>query len=100
MKFPTIAVLAAAGTFFVASLSNTDAAPHQDHHARGHHVRGHYAYAAATRLADVLPEEPDGARAPSLRECCKTAANMYEQTWGVQQSLEYRACMASHGQME
>jgi hypothetical protein len=99
LRIPMIAFVAAT-TFFAASLSNADAAPRRGNHAGDHHVHGHSAYASAARPAEILPEGPDGARASALRECCKTAANMYEQTWGVQQSLEYRACMASHGQME
>ena len=92
LKFPTIAILAAAATFFAASLSNADAASRSR--------RGHNAYASAPPHADASPSEPDGARASALRGCNKAVANMYEQTWGVQGTAEYRACMASHGQME
>jgi hypothetical protein len=95
VKFPTIALLAAAASFFAASLSNANAASH-----RGHHARGHNAYASAAASAGASPGEPDAARAAALRECTKSYAHMYEQTWGAQQSLGYAACMASHGQME
>jgi hypothetical protein len=95
VKFPTIALLTAAASLFAASLSSTDAASR-----RGHHARGHNAYASAAARAGASPGEPDAARAAALRDCTKAYANMYEQTWGVQQSLGYGACMASHGQME
>jgi len=90
VKFPTITIVATAATFFAASLANADPAPR----------RGHNAYGSAAPLAAASPKEPDDARASALRQCNKAVENMVEYGWGVQQSDAYRACMASHGQME
>jgi hypothetical protein len=90
LKFPTIAILAAAATLLAASLANADPGPR----------RGHNAYGSAAPLAAVSPNEPGGTRATALRECNKAVADMYDYGWGVQQSDAYRACMASHGQVE
>jgi hypothetical protein len=90
VKFPTIAILAAAATLFAASVANADPAPR----------RGHNAYGSAAPVADAWPNEPDAARASALRECNKAVANMYDYAWGVQLSDRYRACMTSRGQME
>ena len=90
MKFPTIAILATAATFFAASLANAEPAPR----------RGHNAYGSAAPPATASPNEPDGARASALRECNKAAEDMVQYGWGVQQGDKYRTCMASHGQAE
>ena len=95
MKFPKIALLAAAASFFAASLSTADAAPR-----RGHHARGHNAYASAAAPAGASPGEPYGAGESMLRECSRAVENMYDYAWGVQVGDKYRTCMASHGQME
>jgi hypothetical protein len=89
LKFPTIAILAAAATL-LASLANADPAPR----------RGHNAYGSAAPLAAASPKEPDSTRASALRECNKAVANMDEGIWGIQRSTEYRICMATHKQME
>jgi len=90
LKFPTIAILAAAATLLAASLANADPAPR----------RGHSAYGSAAPLADASSNEPDRARVSALRQCNNAVANMFEYAWGVQRSAEYRTCMTSHGQTE
>jgi hypothetical protein len=90
LKFPTIAIVATAATFFAASLLNAEPAPR----------RGHNAYGFATPLADTLRNGPPDARASALRECNTAVANVNEGIWGIQRSTEYRTCMATHGQME
>jgi hypothetical protein len=90
LKFSTIAILAAAATFFAASLASADRAPR----------RGHNAYGSTAPLADASSNEPDRARASALRQCNNAVANMFEYAWGVQRAAEYRACMTSHGQVE
>ena len=90
MKFPTITILAAAATFFAASLANAEPAPRH----------GHNAYGSAAPLADAGSNEQGSTRASALRECNKAVANIYEYAWGVQLADVYRACMASHGQVE
>jgi hypothetical protein len=95
MKIQTVALLTAVASLFATSLSNADAASR-----RGYHARGHNAYASTAAPTGLSPGEPNAARAAAMRECIKAYAHMYEQTWGVQQSHGYAACMASHGQME
>jgi hypothetical protein len=111
MKFPTIAIVTAAATFFAASLSNADAAPRRGDHARGYHAysatapsTGIYLRAddAAAPLGRATSAQNHGsdARASAIRACSDMSRRYLDTTWGLMSAQLYRSCMAQHGQVE
>ena len=61
-----------------------------------HHRAGFNAYGAVPGATDSVNAD----RETALRECSGATSSMRDYTWGVQAGDTYRACMASHGQME
>jgi hypothetical protein len=61
----------------------------------------HPGYAARAQVFGESGELPiSGPRAAALRECSDKVAPLKDYTWGMEQTDQYRACMAQHGQIE
>ena len=64
------------------------------------HGDAYQAYGAVTPFGSPTPDRGGGSREAAIRQCTSMAGKFPEKDSSTMPGLQYRACMARHGQME
>lgn len=94
MNIQKLTITFAAAVVLASLASVADAASRHTQNTQGFNAFG------SAPFAESVPLSVDGVRVRALRECNDAVANMTVNTWGVESSSRYGACMAEHGQPE